>query len=404
MLNHCLFITRKLPHPEDTGALQYSAHLLRIIANIFQSVSVVCQLDEETLPPGNSHESFPVNVCFYPYNSEKVSLAAKLFSTYPMATLKMAGRAARETLIERLDSNSPDIIVVDHIGATWSIPILKNWLKRHCTTKVIYCTHNEEFSTRRSIMENEIKRPAKYLAHSLDAFRAWNTDRNAIKISSAVTCISKQDIHLYSKLHRPRHIELIPAIYKGVVKPVRSFDNSISKKVCIVGSFLWTAKKNNLNQFLEACHERFLNHDIELHIIGNMENEYLQRMRRRWVGVTFSGYVDDVNMHMDGMNLGIIAEEAGGGFKLKTLDYVFQMIPIFALEHAIDNELFHNGHSIMTYSDMNTLTSGIIREIDNVQLLQDLAHNAHNACNDLLDEEKAERQMKELILMVKAES
>ena len=61
---------------------------------------------------------------------------------------------------------------------------------------------------------------------------------------------------------------------------------------------------------------------------------------------------------------------------MKTLDYISNRVPVFALEKGTAGTFFENKVSAMISKDLNELTKLIIENISNKELLASLSQNA----------------------------
>lgn len=118
---------------------------------------------------------------------------------------------------------------------------------------------------------------------------------------------------------------------------------------------------------------------IQISIVGNMSHEFRSKMKSKWPKADFTGRVESVQPYLDRAVIGVIPEEAGGGFKLKSLEYIFNRIPLFALEKSICNLDLKHGYSAMLYPDMASLCQGIVDNIYDIELLNKLQKNAFKA-------------------------
>jgi len=286
------------------------------------------------------------------------------------------------------------LVVVDHIAAAWSYALLSR--NRHRIERVVYCTHNEEFKTRLSIVTSE---PVKAPLHLLDAWRARLTDARMFSIADAVTCISSNDIAAYRscRFARQTPLHLLLPVYTGVTCQRRIISPETPRTVCLVGSFIWSAKKRNLLSFLQTCSALFAEHSIQIKVIGNMRKEFRATLQQRWPQVCFTGPVNDITEHLDDVRLAVIPEQAGGGFKMKSLECVFQRLPLFALDHALVDLPLKHSYSVQLFPDLKSLVGGVIRNIDDVALLNSMQHRAFDACGEFLNPGTMVRQLQEVV-------
>jgi hypothetical protein len=81
-----------------------------------------------------------------------------------------------------------------------------------------------------------------------------------------------------------------------------------------------------------------------------------------------------------------VAERNGGGFKLKVLDYVFNHLPIFALDGAVAGmPLNPIEGSIRLFASNEDLAMGVIGAIDRMDDLNRIRETAFQACRHRFD-------------------
>jgi hypothetical protein len=102
-----------------------------------------------------------------------------------------------------------------------------------------------------------------------------------------------------------------------------------SDRALILGSAVWLAKQMNLIEFLATVDELFYQMGIELWVDGNVPDHL--RVKNHFHATRFLGFVADLEPIFSSVRIGIVAERTGGGFKLKTLDYIFNRLPIAAI-------------------------------------------------------------------------
>jgi glycosyltransferase involved in cell wall biosynthesis len=387
LFQRILFITRHFPIPVDDGALVYTSQLIRFAAALSKRVDVHCQSRGRGKTDSNeaTADVFPGNVSFAVQPITKPLLIKKIFSTLPHAAIGHNTPENREQL-DVLLRKKPECIILDHIGSAWAYDQIKNYRSRHPNVRIIYCTHNMEFDTRMLYARYSWGTPVIFMAALLDVLRIHRMERHLVNMASALTCITTSDRERYMSRYGVTRSSVIRPTYWGAVCSDRKIDSSTPRQICIVGSFVWSAKKRNLTAFLKHGYELFATKDIKVAVVGNMEAVDRVAYSKAWPGVNFTGPVDEVESYIASSRLGVIPEAIGGGFKLKTLEYVFNRLPIFALAEAIKDVPLTAGASIEIYGDMESLCRGIVAEIDNLEHLDDLQKTAFNACADFMDD------------------
>ncbi len=382
MTEHVLIITRDFPWPETEGALQYSAQLLRALSSYYNTVDVLCPEPEN--PIHNDTQERPTNLTFQLYPTPPVSDFAQLFSLRPAGCVRKSSKAAFAKL-ELCLAKQPQTVVIDHHHSAWSTDGINHWKQGNPNAKILYVTHNEEFTTRLSIAAGEIRKPHRAAAHLLDAVRTYALDRKVTRLVDIVTCISSNDCRSYQKIYGVNNVAVCPPSYHGQALAQRTISVETERRACIVGSFVWAAKRSNLELFLRTGYTLFRDKDIHISIIGKMPTDYRSKMQKKWPGVEFTGAVDHIEPYLTQNRIGIIAEESGGGFKLKSLDYVFNRLPIYALKQSIVDLPLVDGESARLCTDMKSLCVAIAGEIDDFDKLNLFHNNAFSSCNRYVD-------------------
>jgi hypothetical protein len=89
--------------------------------------------------------------------------------------------------------------------------------------------------------------------------------------------------------------------------------------------------------------------------------------------------VDDAAPYLARSRVGIVAEALGGGFKLKALDYMFNRLPIAALEGSMAGLPLQAGRDFLSFSTLDALVEGVVSVVDDLPRLNALQETAYQA-------------------------
>jgi len=383
-----LFVTRTMPFPAIEGALLYSSHLLKLLAQLSERVELLCCPNEMAGGSAAVGVGLPENVRPHLGVPRTPSVGDKVFTWLPHPALPFA-TAQNRTLLRQLLAEPTDLVVVDHIGSSWALAEVEAWLSRQPSGVLWYATHNAERSTRLSMLDLDRRpwsRPARTAAVLLDAWRTERNEQRFIGLSDVTSAIVESDAESYRKTYRPRSVVTVPPAYFGDRSPAMPKAERKSARVCLLGTYIWSLKKANLEAFLRAGYEVFKRRGIELVIIGLIDPKFRDELESRWPGVRFTGAVDSVRDHLRDCRIGVVAEQAGGGFKIKILDYVFAGLPVFALRHAVAGTPLQSEETAALFDDVRALCEGIAEHIDDSTYLEGLQEAAKSACQGYLPE------------------
>jgi hypothetical protein len=382
MFENTLVICRELPIPAVNGGMVYSNQIIKSMAAISKKVVVIGMAQNEHQETGCSlqFEEYPENTFFNVHARCINGLASIILSGLPVIVSRFE-TGERQEFIERALGSKPDSIL---FSSFMSISFLNSIVKykRSYDPFVIYCSHNYEYLTKMSVAKQRETKFLSKIAHAIDARRIAKLEKKVFKIVDLLTCISEEDKGKYDKYFHVKMSVFCPAGYDGNVKEKRLIRSDDPRVICLVGSFMWSAKQNNLISFLRHGYSMFMDHDIQVCVVGNMTDEFKKKMQKDWSRVLFTGRVESVQPFLDKAVIGVVPEEAGGGFKLKTLEYIYNRIPLFALKKSICNLNLKHGSSAMLFPDMQGLCEGIVDNIRDVGLLNRLQNSAFLSCQN----------------------
>jgi glycosyltransferase involved in cell wall biosynthesis len=166
--------------------------------------------------------------------------------------------------------------------------------------------------------------------------------------------------------------------------PARRVTKDLPRRAIIVGSFEWIAKRVSLAESLGVADRPFARAGVELCVVGSAEESYLSRFRRNVVVTTFTGRVDDVAHYMALARLALVLDRLAG-FKLKTLDCIFDRVPILGISGSISGVPLRPDEDVLLFPDHQILAEGVVRVIDDSETLNEMQDLAYDACRDQFD-------------------
>ena len=395
LFSRALFVTRRMPIPALEGALQYSLHLLRLIAGMSGHVDLLCCRSEFEARFATGM-SLPENVRPHFGADRKPTIVNKVFTSLPHSALAFDSQE-NHALLARLLAEPTDIAIIDHIGSSWALQQVEAWLSVNPLGVLWYATHNAEKSTRLTLLGMDggpWSRPVRSAAILLDAWRIDRTDRRITTLADVLSAITQADVLCYRRDYQPRSVVTAPPVYFGSQPTETLISEATPRRICLLGSFIWSLKKANLRAFLSAGYEIFAGSGIEIVVIGSIEPGFRSELESNWPDVHFAGTVDPEDELLPACRLGVVAEQAGGGFKLKILDYVFRGVPVFALRHAVLETALQDGQAAALFDDMSQLCEGIAAHIDDFDYLNRLQHLARDVCRYHLPEHYDARELR----------
>lgn len=380
----CLWLTLADPEPRHNGQYIYSGGLIDAMTTAGADMHVLglARPDSPPRPAGrlNGH-----GVHWWLAGHQPRSSFQSLISVLPHMADRSWTPDLRHLLKLKLQEERWDAIVFDSLSVGWALaPVLQHYPNRNHRPKLVYVSHNHEASLRREVA-NEQESFIKRQVLQYDAMKAARLENALVDAVDLVTAITAEDAARYLARHPGRHIEVLTPGYDGIRADRRKITADTPRRAIIVGSFDWIAKRMNLEQFVAIADPLFAAQGAELQVIGSAEAGFLSQMRRKAQATEFTGPVDKVPSFMEEARIALVAERHGGGFKLKVLDYIFNRMPILALDGSVAGVPLRQDDSILLYEDYEALARGVLQVMDDCDRLNSLQERAYDVCRDRFD-------------------
>jgi polysaccharide biosynthesis protein PslH len=377
----CLWLTRMYPVPPDAGDLTYSFHLLSSLSRAGVRLTVLamrCTGDRMGSASDNGIEWVIV-----PSDRDREiggRLAVRsLFSSLPNVATQYNTASFRRALRAQM-ARDWDAIVVDHLGMGWVWPAVEAYRRRNPGIVSVFIAHQCEGEARRSVARNFRGSIVRKVGLCVDAEKADRLEKKLIRQSNLVSAITAEDLRCFGGLDKT--LLLTPG-YAGRHIACREINDATPRRALILGSATWLAKQMNLIEFIAAADELFHKRQIELWVVGNVPDHLHAKSHFR--ATRFLGFVEDLEPIFRSVRIGIVADRTGGGFKLKTLDYIFNRVPIAAIKGSIAGLPLKERLHYLSFQSMRELAQGVAAVIDDIERLDSLQQAAYEKCNTGFD-------------------
>jgi len=302
-----------------------------------------------------------------------------LFTYLPNVTARFKTHALECELKVQLESEW-DAIVVDHLGMGWAWPWLEAYRRRNPAVIAVFIAHQCEGHVRRGVAQSFRGNPLRKFGLHVDALKADRLEREIVRKSTLFTSITAEDRDHFGNL--AKSVLLSPG-YAGLRQSSREITAKTPRRAIIFGSALWLAKQMNLEEFIAIADELFWRQQIELWVVGKVPERF--RVESHHSATRFLGFVDNPLPIFGSVRIGIVAERTGGGFKLKSLDYIFNRVPIAALKNSIAGLPLTPELDYLSFGSFRELAQGIAAAIDDVDKLNMLQKAAYAKCTAAFD-------------------
>lgn len=379
----CLWLTRKFPRPSNSGELIYSDGLIRSLSATGVSLTVIAHDNDESPVGSGSYSQFwdEQGIEWRLGNPELGDRWPSLFTRYPSDAWRLKNGGPETALIKALREESWDVILIDHAAIGWAaFPIDNHCSKGVDRPLIVYISHNHEAKVRREIARNCSDPFPKSAALRYDAWKYARLEENLCRSCDLVTAIPETEVEAYRANFPKQEFLCLTPGYDGSRKEGRVISDSTPRRVIMSGSFEWIAKRINLELFLGESASFFEREGIEIQVVGKAEESFRQAMMKKFPGVSIVGKVPEMTPYLNEARMGLIVEEHGGGFKLKSLEYIFHGLPIAGLEKAVDGLPLRSPDHLVLSPDTSSLVREVAAAIDDIERLNDMSTQSMAIC------------------------
>ena len=240
----CLWLTWIDPKPEHDGQRIYSGRLIDAVAAAGAGIDVLCFSSDGSSRRTGTVES---NVTWWPVAAQFRPHWASVLSPLPNIAYRCDTRDKRQALMNLLSEPAWDAIVLDGLYTGWALPHIDRFFPGGGHRPlVVYVAHNHEESTRAGIARDYSGNPVTRALLRHDATKVRRTERRMVDRADLVTAITEEDAALFAERRPDKRLIVLPPGYAGRRVARRTITASLPRRVILVGSFGWFAKRMNI--------------------------------------------------------------------------------------------------------------------------------------------------------------
>ena len=220
----------------------------------------------------------------------------------------------------------------------------------------------------------------KKAALKTDLIKLRNLENRLLRECSVVSAISEADVETFRKRGGAGKTVLALPVYKGQRLPARTIDDNTPRRVAIISTLFWDAKLDNLLEALEGL-QPLIDSGVELTVFTGGYPPPLEIIAAN-PKVAFEGFVPDFQEALGNCRVGLVYEPLGGGFKMKTLDFIFHRVPLVVGAGSAAGLPLTAGQDLIEVADHHGLADAIGSIIDDTDRLNQLQQDAFEKCKD----------------------
>jgi hypothetical protein len=305
-----------------------------------------------------------------------------------MMTARLDLRELRDALTKAL-TEGWDLVVLNHLVSGWAVPAVVRAVHKGYVKGWWYASQNDEVAIwRRSLIAAGVSWPER-AARVCDLPRLAWTQRTIVRKADAVTGVTLADLGALAAVGARRLILAPP----GRTTPDRTWlPPSASRQpgVIIAGSYTWRLKLANLRALMNEAAVRWDADGIPVTVAGRIADSDRAALAHKYPSVTFLGGVPDLRATYWRARLAILHEPLGGGFKIKSLDYVFSGLPIAATAGSLSG---FPPDAIATFPTLSDLVREVPALLKDTARLDQLRERAREVAERRFDWTKSGRTL-----------
>jgi glycosyltransferase involved in cell wall biosynthesis len=328
-----------------------------------------------TPKPGSS-------VNWLPAGAANRNRLASVASRLPAMAYTAASRPFRDALEHALDQRW-DAVVLDHVQSGWALDLLAHRLDP--ATVLVHSSQNDERGVRTRIAGATSANPAARLVLELDARKVGALEDRILGRADIVAAITDDDATAFRARRPGLRTAVLPPGYDGARVAHREITAATPRRAVIAGSLQWRVKQFDLLALLRVADARFADAGAEIVVAGSASPEFEVEVLTSTRATKMLGRVDSFAGAFADARLALLSEPNGGGFKLKTLDYVFHRVPLLVQAGSVSGLPLRNGSGFLEYPSIEALVDGALAVIDDLPALNRLQENAFVQCEDAFE-------------------
>lgn len=379
-----LWITRNGPGARPAGADTYSFGLLGALADAGASTTFVGLHPAEGPEPEGQLQRWCRAVEWRMARAPERGTVGALASSLPLVAARASPPEVVDTLRAVLGGPRFDAVVFDNYVSGWALDLVRHTARGRPPLGV-YVAHNDETKLAADIEAAFKGDPFRKAALRLNAGKIGRLETRLLCGTDLLVTLTEHDRDKLLPRNPALATLVLPPGYISHRRPSRRITADVPRRVAMLGSIRWIAKRMNVAAFLQAADRRLAEAGITLDLIGDVPDDFRTEWEPRLAATRFRGFVDDLPREMDQVRLGLVVEATGGGFKLKTLDYLFNRVPVAALAVSCEGLPKAVVDTFLLADDVTGLTDRIIGAIDDLTDLNSRQEAAFAAANETFD-------------------
>jgi glycosyltransferase involved in cell wall biosynthesis len=308
-----------------------------------------------------------------------------LASQLPLVAARFGTRVYAQHLGAILRARKFEVVILDNYAMVWAISCIQKSERNGARPLIAYIGHNFETKLSADIARNFRGDLLRKAALHANAWKIANAERRLACIADIIVTLTAEDASSLTPISPLSTKLVLPPGYSGPRAMGRQISQATPRRVVIIGAYRWTPKEMNLSAFFETADPILRNAEIDIDIVGEVPDSLRKAWEAKVKATRFYGFVEDLGEFLAARRMGLVVEQTGGGFKLKTLDYIFNRLPIAATKGSMAGLPLTAGLHYLSFDSVRELAQGVVAAIDDIARLNSMQQSAFELCDTRFD-------------------
>lgn len=375
-----LQLTHRLPYPANDGGKIGIFNFTKNFTNLSHDVTLISigSIYEKNIElHGLKSQVKELKVFYKDVTNKKLDVIKNsIFSILPYNMNKYIFNDIEIFILDLMKNNNFDIVHIDHLHMAYYGRQIK---KLYPSIPIVLREHNVEYTILERVAKNE-KNILKKILFSVQSKKLKEYEENIIKEFDKILVITQEDYKKLENIIFKRKLEIVPAgvDIDNFPRIIDKYENK-NKNIVSIGSMDWIPNQDGLAWFIENVMPLLVKKypEIKLFIAGRGTPIWFKKKYENEF-ITFLGFVEDADSLIKNSSLAIVPLFAGGGMRVKILNYFAWGIPTISTTIGAEGIEVHNEEDILIADNITTFITAIETLFNNHLLYNKISENAYN--------------------------
>lgn len=365
--------------PADSGLYRYSLDMMNALRTYGHEINAI---GRARTPEGEDRPA--PGWVILPHRS--LPMWRRMAGKAPVKVVDVWDRTYAAAVERAMDEHAPDVVLFDHLRAAAALDVIGGRIP------TVYVSQNDESMVKRRMVP--AARGIRKLALWIDLKKMERFETRVLRQCDGISAISSADVKSFaSRVPHKQIVHTLPS-YRGTRVQTRTITADTPRRVAMISTLYWGAKIDNMTMALRGL-EPSISAGTEV-VVFTGGYQPPAAVARDYPTVRFEGFVEDFDAALDECRLGVVYEPVGGGFKMKTLDFIFHRVPLVTGRASAADLPLQAGESVELVNSADELAPVVDSLLDDFDRLNSLQEAAFATCAGLFTSD-AVRPLSDLV-------